>query len=148
MATSYLSFLPDSMLSFPMHHPGILNIPHHANATTCHVTDHLTRTHKEQLRIFHEVRGVEQALMMQITNAINKMYIMSFKNRITGQYTGNILDVLNYLQDHQYGKILHSQLLAFAEQQEEEVTIFIFDPLTPAIKMYSTKSRTSWTMVN
>ncbi len=102
MAISTLSFLPANVhCSLTPHmnapyHPGVLDIP---NGATRHVTDHLTRTHKEQLRVFHEVRGMEQALMSQITSAINEMYIMSFKNRITGQYTGNVLDILNYLQD-------------------------------------------------
>ena len=110
-------------------HPGVLDIP---NGATRHATDHLTRTHKEQLRVFHEVRGVEQALLSQITSAINDMYIMSFKNRITGQYTGNVLDILNFLQDR-YGKISHSQLIAF----EQDVTNFIFDPLTPVENVYN-----------
>ncbi len=70
--------------------------------------------------------------MTQITNAINEMYIMSFKNQITGQYTGNILDILNFLQDR-YGKISHSQLLAF----EQEVTTFVFDPLTPVENVFN-----------
>ena len=89
--------------------------------------DHLNRTHKEQVRVFHEVRGVEQALISQITSAINEMYILSFKNRLTGQYTGNVLDILNFC------KISHSQLLSF----EQEVTNFVFDPLTPVENVFN-----------
>ncbi len=58
--------------------------------------------HKEALRSFQEVNGVEKALISQITFALNEMYIMPCKNRLTGQYTGSILDILTFLQDH-YG---------------------------------------------
>ncbi len=114
------SFISDAPYVHP-NHPGVLIIP---NGASCHAMDHLNRTHKEQVRVFHEVsRGVEeQALISQIISAINKMYIMSFKNRLTGQYTGtNVLDILNFLQER-YGKISLSQLLSF----EQEVTNFVF----------------------
>ncbi len=97
--------------------------------------DHLNRIHKEQVRVFHEVRGVEQTLISQITSAINEMFIMSFKNRLTGQYAGNVLllDILNFLQE-QYSKIsLSQELLSF----EQDVTNFVFDPLTPVENVFN-----------
>ena len=72
-------------------HPGPLIIP--ANATS-HAAALQERTWKEELRVFHEVRGVEQALIAQIINTVEESYVLSVRNRTTGQYTGNVGDIL------------------------------------------------------
>ncbi len=51
---------------------------------------------------------------------------------LAGQYTSNVLDILNFLQER-YGKISHSQLLSF----KQEVTNFVFDPLTPVENVFN-----------
>ncbi len=73
--------------------------------------------------------------MSQITSAINEMYIMTFKNCITGQHTGNVLDILNYLLQDRYGKILFNshQLIAL----NQDANIFLFDPLNPVENVYN-----------
>jgi hypothetical protein len=50
---------------------------------TRHAQDLLERTHKEGLRLFHEVRGIERALTQQIVTAVNPQYIAAMRNRST-----------------------------------------------------------------
>ena len=49
-------------------HPGTLTIP---VGTTRLAAEELERNHIESLRLFHEVRGIEQALIQQMVTAID-----------------------------------------------------------------------------
>ena len=109
-------------------HPGPLNIPITA---TKHSAALQERVWKEELRVFHETRGVEQALIAQVVAAIDEAYLLSVRNRVTGQYTGNIQEILRHLQDR-YGKITPGQLQEF----DLEVTQMTYDPKNP-IERYS-----------
>ena len=104
-------------------HPGALNIP---VATARHLADQMEREYKENLRVFHEVRGVEKALTQQVVSALESKYLLSFKNRQTGQFNGNLLQILQHLQTT-YGQISPAQLSAF----EKEVIDLHYDPTTP-----------------
>lgn len=53
----------------------------------------ITDQHKEAMRTFNEVIGVERALTQQVIEAIDESYLKAVKNRITGQFTGTILDI-------------------------------------------------------
>jgi hypothetical protein len=74
-------------------HPEPLDIP---AAATRHrdQQDLLERNYKESLRLFHEVRGIERALMQQIVAAVEPQYITVMRNRTTGQFTGTIYQLL------------------------------------------------------
>jgi hypothetical protein len=91
-----------------------------------HQQDLLERNYKESLRLFHEVRGVERALMQQLVAAVEPQYITAMRNRTTGQFTGTIYQLLQYLLTV-YGKIAPSQLLHL----EQETKTFAYDPSTP-----------------
>jgi hypothetical protein len=82
-------------------HPGVLNIP---VATARHLADQMEREYKE---------------------------LLSFKNRQTGQFNGNLLQILQHLQTT-YGQISPAQLSAF----EKEVIDLQYDPTTPIDIMF------------
>ena len=111
-------------------HPGDLVIP--AAPASRHQQEAHERTHKEQLRTFHETRNVEIALIQQIVSAVDSQYISAMKNRTTGQFTGTVYQIIVYLQNT-YGKISPGQLSAF----EKEVTEFHYDPVTPIDIVYN-----------
>ncbi len=104
-------------------YPGPLTVP---PGSTRLVADELERNHNENLRVFHETRGVEQALIQQIVSAIDNQYLLAFKNRTTGQFNGDVMQILQYLLAT-YGRISPAQLTAF----DEEVTKMTYDPTTP-----------------
>jgi hypothetical protein len=110
-------------------HPGVLHIPHNATRVA---SDALKRTYDENLRVFHEVRGVEQALIQQIVTAVEEQYIIAMKNRDTGQFTGDIRQIFTYLQNT-YGKISPSQLSQF----EKEISEMHYDPVTPVDNIFN-----------
>ena len=67
-------------------HPRNLEI---APTTTKHVADHhMTRTHVESLRVFHEVRGIERTLFQKLVTATDSSYLAALRNRMTGQFSG------------------------------------------------------------
>ena len=80
-------------------HPGLLIIPANATRHSAALQEH---TWKEGLHVFHEVGGVEQTLIGQIVNAVEESYLLSVRNRITGQCTGDVGDIVRHLQG-QYG---------------------------------------------
>ena len=104
-------------------HPGTLTIP---VGTTRLAADDMERNHTEALRVFHEVRGVEQALMQQLVTAIDSKYLIAFKNRATGQFNGHLMQIIQHLRIT-YGKISPAQLISY----EAEVTNMTYDPTTP-----------------
>jgi uncharacterized phage-associated protein len=110
-------------------HPGVLHIPNNATRVAA---DALKRAYDENLRVFHEVRGVEQALIQQIVTAVDEQYINAMKNRETGQFTGNVRQIFTYLQNT-YGKISPSQLSQF----EQEVSEMPYDPVTPVDNIFN-----------
>jgi hypothetical protein len=109
--------------------PATLDVPATASK---HSQDLLERTHTESLRLFHEVRGVERALTQQIVSAVNPQYIAAMRNRSTGQFTGTIYQLLQYLLTV-YGKITPSQLL----ELEHETKTLAYDPITPVDVVYN-----------
>ena len=104
-------------------HPGRLNIPLNANRD---MQEAYIRQHTEQLRIFHEVYGVERALIQQLTKAVQPCYLSALRNRTTGQFTGNLLEILTYLKEL-YGKITPGEL----GEMYNDTYNFVYNPSTP-----------------
>ena len=90
-------------------HPGALVIP---PATARHLADQMERDYKEELRVFHEVRGVEKALTQQVVSAVEDKYLLAFKNRQTRQFNRNVLQIFTHLQTN-YSKFSLAQLSSF-----------------------------------
>ena len=61
--------------------------------------DALEHAQNETLRKFHKVRGVEQALIHQMVTVVDTCYIISMRDRNTGQFTSNIFQIMKYLLD-------------------------------------------------
>ena len=96
-------------------------------------SDPLQCAHDKNLRVFHEVRQVEQALIQQIVTAVEEQYIIAMlKNCDTGQFIGNVLQIFQYLQNT-YGTISPSQLSQF----EKDVTEMHYDPVTPVDNIFN-----------
>jgi hypothetical protein len=65
-------------------HPGELVLAQNATRVAAEAQRH---AHDEHIRVFHEVRGVEQALIQQIVAAVEEQYLVAMKERSTGQFT-------------------------------------------------------------
>ena len=127
-ATQYALISPLPYVRPPVH-PGVLTI---LPGTARIPAETAARAHTEALRVFYEVRGVEQALIQQIIAAVDQQYLISLRNRTTGQFTGNVLQILQYL--HQtYGRISPGQLGDF----ESEVVSMTYDPCTPVDNVFN-----------
>ena len=115
----------------PPVHPGVLTI---LPGTARIPAETAARAHTEALRVFYEVRGDEQALIQQIAvSAIDQQYLIcSLRNRTTGQFTGNVLQILQYLQQT-YGRISPGQLGDF----ESQVVTMTYDPCTPVDNVFN-----------
>jgi hypothetical protein len=109
-------------------HPGVLNIPMNA---TRHAMDNLARTHEEALRVFHEVRGIERALIQQIIAAVEPQYVAALRDRTTNQFTGTVLQILTYLKTT-YGKITPAAL----QKLETETKAIDFNVVQPIDTIY------------
>ena len=83
------------------------------------------RAHDEHIR-------VEQALIQQIVAAVVEQYIVAMKERSTGQFTGHVQQILEYLLVT-YGKISPSQLNKF----DTEVSEMHYDPVTPVNNVFN-----------
>ena len=95
-------------------------------------SDTQTREYDENLRLFHETRGVEQALIQQLVTAVEDQYLVPFKNRTTGKYNGNVFQIFQYLL-RQYGRVSPAELSDF----DKEVTEMTYDPTTPIDLVFS-----------
>ena len=58
----------------------------------------------EQLRLFREVEGIENAIRQQIVAAVEPKYISSLRNRSTNSIGASIPDIIEHLYDN-YGQI-------------------------------------------
>ena len=110
-------------------HPGILKIPNNSARVD---PWELKIVYKENLRGFHELRGVEHALIQQVVTAVDKQYIISIKNCSTSNITGNIRQIVAYLLSA-YTKISSSHLNDF----EKEVTDMYYDPVNTVDKIFN-----------
>lgn len=86
----------------------------------------LQNQHKEHVRVFREVQGVENALRQQITSAIEKDYLAALRNRATNSITIPIHEIIKYLF-MTYGKITPTKL----QEKEVKVKQIVYDPTTP-----------------
>ena len=96
--------------------------PPQASAT---VMEETRERHKETIRCFRLYHNVNKALMTQLLQAVDNVYIRALKNQHTGFSQCHIRDVLHYLFTH-YGKVTPQALM-------ENDTTFRqdWDPTTP-----------------
>jgi len=68
-------------------HPGTLLIP---PATTAAQAQVLHEHHKEQFRLFREVKGVEKALIQQIIKSVEAPYLAAIRDCVSNSLTGTV----------------------------------------------------------
>ena len=110
-------------------HPGTLVIQ---NGTPQHAAQTRKDIHKEQLRVFNEVLGVEANLRQQIVSAVDEQYLIAIRNRQTNAITepvhGIIMDHLYAI----YGDIDPQKL----QEEEEKVKQLVYDVSLPPDTVY------------
>jgi hypothetical protein len=94
--------------------------------TTRIVADELERNHKEQIRVFREVLGVENALKSQLTKAIEPTYLTALIDPDTYDLQGTIFDNLRFLMAT-YGKVTPDTLA----DEFEKVNAIVYNPALP-----------------
>ena len=104
-------------------HPGTLAIP---DGTTAAMAAVLKEAHREQLRLFREVQGVEKALIQQIVQAVGAPYLTSIRDRATNSLRGTVYEVYNHLQ-MVYGRVSPQML----EDREQELRVLTWNPTHP-----------------
>ena len=82
-------------------HPGPLVIP---PCTPAHQIEVIKAQHKEELRIYREVNGVEKAMLQMTMEAIPKMYLQPILNIGTNTFDRTMRGVMQWLLDT-YGKV-------------------------------------------
>ena len=82
-------------------HPGPLNVP---AGTTNHMSNTLREQHRERVRVFREVEGIEQALRQQIVTAIEPQYLEAFRDTMTGRIALPVHELIRNLYNL-YGKV-------------------------------------------
>lgn len=104
-------------------HPGPLLIP---PGVTQQFADTLREQHKEQVCLFCEVQGVDQALRQQIATAIEPQYLEAFHDDATGRIQMSVAALIQQLY-RVYGKVTPQKL----QDQTEKVRQMVFDPVNP-----------------
>ena len=94
-------------LIFPTHfvyptHLGPFIIP---DGTTAHANSNIQIVHTEEVRLFHEATGVEQALVQQIVGTVEEEYLVDIRNRTTKSINVTVEGALIHLQDN-YGQLM------------------------------------------
>ena len=104
-------------------HPGTLTIP---DGTTAAMSTAIKEAHREQLRLFREIQGVEKALIQQIVQAVGAPYLSSIRDRATNSLRGTVYEIYNHLQTV-YGRVSPQML----EDREQELRVLTWNPTHP-----------------
>jgi len=104
-------------------HPGTLLMP---ATTTGPQAQVLREHHKEQLRLFREVEGVEKALIQQIIKSVEAPYLAAIRDGVSNSLTGTVQQILDYLQTA-YGRVSPQML----ENREQELRNLTYNPRLP-----------------
>ena len=89
--------------------------------------------YEQQLAQFHEVFGVQKALMNQIIEAIDKTYLDGLRSTLTNTINQPIYMELQYLFTT-YGRVTPSDLADY----EDAIKKTIYNPAEPIINLYNT----------
>ena len=103
--------------------PASLVIP---TGTTAVAANNMEREYKEQLRLFREVIGVENALKQQLTKAVDSAFLDIIRDPITFILQGTIAENLVFLLDT-YGKVTPETL----NEEFEKVNNTLYNPSFP-----------------
>ena len=104
-------------------HPGPLII---TDGTTAHGNSNMWIAHTEEVRLFYEVTGVEQALVQQIVGTVEEVYLADIRNRNTDYINNTVVGVLTHLKENG-GRLMTHELL----EREEILNKTIYNPRDP-----------------
>ena len=100
--------------------------------TTAVNANAMERAHKEQLRVFREVMGVENALKQQLNKAIDSAFLDAIRDPDTYVLQGTIADNLAFLMNT-YGKVTPQAL----NDKYEKINATIYDPTLPIDNIFN-----------
>ena len=123
------SLLSNTPFQFPQH-PGVYVVLQGLTRDEAHL--HKER-YEQQLALFHEVFGVQKALMNQIIEAIEATYLDGLRSTLTNTINQPIYVVLQYLFST-YRRITPSDLADY----EDAIKKTIYNPAEPIINLYNT----------
>jgi hypothetical protein len=109
--------------------PATLVIP---AGTTAVAAANMERTYKEEIRLFREVMGVENALKQQLNKAVGSAFLDAIRDPITFVLQGTIADNLAFLVNT-YGNVTPESL----NDKFEEVSGAIYDPSRPIDTLFN-----------
>ena len=84
------------------------------DGTTAHANSNIRITHTEEVHLFHEVTGVEQALTQQIVSTVKEAYLADIGNRTMNSTNNTVAGVLMHLQEN-YGQLMPHELLEWED---------------------------------
>ena len=88
--------------------------------------------HTEEVRLFREVTGLEQALMQQIVGKAEEVYLADIRNRTMNFISSNVAGVLMHLQEN-YGQLMPHELLEW----EDIIKKTNYNPRDPITTVFS-----------
>jgi hypothetical protein len=110
-------------------HPGALIIPNNSTGPQIAALQDL---HKENLRLFREVEGVEKALIQQLVKAVDPPYLASIRDRNSNSLRGNVSEILEHLRDV-YGRISPQMM----ENKEQELRTMVYHAKYPIDQVFN-----------
>ena len=82
--------------------------------------------HTEEVRLFCEVKEVEESLVQQIVGMVKEAYLEDIRNRTTNFINETVVVILMHLQDN-YSQLMPHELL----EREDIVKKMIYNPHKP-----------------
>ena len=109
--------------------PPALTMP---NGTPVHTALRLQTQHAEDKKLNRETISVEQALKMQIQDALEPIYLRTLKNTHTQKIHQSIPEILTFLFTR-YGEVDHQAQAA----KEDEIRTMVFHPADPLVTIFT-----------
>ena len=88
--------------------------------------------HTEEVRLFCEVTGLEQALVQKIVGVVEEAYLADICNKTKNCINNTVAGVLTHLQDN-YCQLMPHELL----EREDIVKKTIYNPHNPIATIFS-----------
>ena len=88
--------------------------------------------HTEEVRLFCEVKEVEESLVQQIVGMVKEAYLEDIRNRTTNFINETVVVILMHLQDN-YSQLIPHDLL----EQEDIVKKTIYNPRNTIATVFS-----------
>lgn len=109
--------------------PAALVIP---TGTTAVAANALERQHKESLRLFREVMGVENTLKQQLIKAVDSAFLEAIRDPVTYVLDGTIADNVTFLMTT-YGRVTPETL----NEEFDRVTATNYNPSLPIDSIFN-----------